>query len=97
MTSKSYYIYIMGNERPTLYIGVTNDLMRRVYEHKEGLVEGFTKKYGLKKLLYYEQGSEILPVIEREKCLKRWKREWKLELIKKFNPTLKDLYYEIIA
>lgn len=97
MNNKTYFVYIMGNERPTLYIGVTNDLLRRVSEHKEGLVDGFTKKYGLKKLLYYEQGSDILYAIEREKNLKKWKRNWKLELIKKLNPTFKDLFDELIG
>ena len=92
MVKKEYYIYIMGNDRPTLYIGVTNNLLRRVMEHKEGLVEGFTKKYNLKKLLYFEQCPEVLSVINREKQLKKWKREWKLQLIKKMNPGLKDLY-----
>ena len=85
-------MYIMGNRRPTLYIGVTNDLVRRVYEHKQGLVEGFTKKYGLHMLLYFEEFSSIEDAIVREKRLKHWNRDWKLELIRKNNPTLKDLY-----
>lgn len=93
---KNYYVYIMGNIRPTLYIGVTNDLTRRVYEHKHGLMEGFTKKYGLKKLLYFEVFDQIDDAISREKQLKHWRREWKLNLIKKTNPTLKDLYSEIV-
>ena len=85
----------MGNDRPTLYIGLTNDLIRRVYEHKQGFVEGFTKKYGLKKLLYFEVFNRVKDAIAREKQLKHWKRNWKLNLIKKTNPTLKDLYSEI--
>ena len=96
MMSKNYYVYIIGNDRPTLYIGVTNNLIRRVYEHKHGLVEGFTKKYGLKKLLYFEVFNRIDDAIAREKQLKHWNREWKLELIRKTNPSLKDLYSEIL-
>lgn len=91
-----YYVYIMGNVRPTLYIGVTSDLIRRVYEHKEGLIEGFTKKYKLKKLLYFESCNDINSAINREKQLKHWNRSWKLELIMKLNPALNDLYYDII-
>ena len=94
--TKSFYVYIMGNTRPTLYIGVTNDLKRRVYEHKKGAVEGFTKKYGLKKLLHFELHNEIKEALLREKQLKHWNREWKLKLIKEFNPNFKDLYYEVI-
>jgi len=85
----------MGNNRPTLYIGVTNDLIRRVYEHKHGFVEGFTEKYGLKKLLYFEVFNRVEDAIAREKQLKHWKRNWKLNLIKEMNQGLKDLYSEI--
>ena len=87
----------MGNPRPTLYIGVTNDLVRRVYEHKQGFVEGFTKKYALHNLLYFEEFGSIEDAILREKRLKHWNREWKLELIRKANPSLKDLYPEIVG
>ena len=87
----------MGNKRPTLYIGVTNDLIRRVYEHKEGLIEGFTKKYGLHSLLYFEEFGSIEDAILREKRLKHWNRDWKIELIQKTNPTLRDLYLEIVG
>ena len=93
---KNYYVYIMGNERPTLYIGVTNDLARRVYEHKQGFVEGFVKKYDIHKLLYFEIFEAIENALVREKKLKQWNREWKLRLIKKNNPTLKDIYSDII-
>lgn len=86
----------MGNNRPTLYIGVTNNLVRRVHEHKLHLVEGFTKKYSLTKLLYYESFDKIEDAILREKQLKHWNRDWKLELITKINPTQKDLYKDII-
>lgn len=97
MSKGAYYVYILGNIRPTLYIGVTNDLIRRISEHKRGSVDGFTKKYGLKKLLYFEQYFYIEDAIKREKQLKHWNREWKLELIKKTNPKLRDLYPSIIA
>ena len=93
---KDYFVYILGNERPTLYVGVTNDLSRRVYEHKEGIVEGFAKRYGLNRLLYYEQCSSVISAIEREKQLKHWNREWKLRLIKKKNPMFEDLYYTLV-
>ncbi len=93
---KRYYVYIMGNIRPTLYIGVTNDLIRRVYEHKHGLADGFTKKYNLKKLLHFEICDSIEEALLREKRLKHWNRNWKLNLIRKVNPSLKDLSSEII-
>ena len=94
---KTYFVYILGNNRPTLYIGMTNNLVRRVWEHKKGFVDGFTKKYGLKKLLYFEQFSYVEDAIKREKQLKHWNREWKLDLIKKTNPEFKDLYVSIIS
>lgn len=91
-----YYVYIIGNERPTLYIGVTNNLIKRINEHKSNLVDGFTKRYQLKKLLHFEEFKFIRDAIEREKQLKHWNRIWKLELIKKKNPELKDLYEMIL-
>ncbi len=94
--NRSFFVYIIGNDRPTLYIGVTSDLIRRVYEHKQGMVEGFTKKYNLKKLLYYEIFNAAENAIMREKQLKHWNRNWKLELIKKINPAMKDLYNDLI-
>lgn len=81
----------MGNNKPVLYIGVTNNLKRRVYEHKNNLIPGFTKKYQLHKLLYYETFDSIEEAIKREKQLKNWHRAWKLKLIKANNPTFKDL------
>lgn len=93
--NKNYYVYILGNSRPTLYIGVTSDLTRRIYEHKQGLVDGFTKKYNLKKLLYFEITNDINTAISREKQLKHWNRDWKLELVRKTNPNLIDLYDSI--
>ncbi len=95
-SSMLYYVYIIGNERPTLYIGVTNNLIKRIYEHKNELVDGFTKRYKLKKLLYYEVFNYIKDALQREKQLKHWNRDWKLELIKTKNPLLIDLYFKII-
>lgn len=89
-----YYVYIMTNIHiTTLYIGVTNDLSRRIFEHKKEIVKGFTEKYKLKKLLYFEEYKNINEAIGREKQLKNWHRDWKLNLIKKVNPILKDLSY----
>jgi putative endonuclease len=93
---KKYYVYILGNVRPTIYIGVTNNLSRRIYEHKKGLIEGFSTKYCLTKLLYFEEYISSVEAITREKQLKAWKRNWKLELIRKNNPSFKDLYKQII-
>ena len=93
---KSYYVYILASKRNgTLYIGVTNDLIKRVYEHKNDFIEGFTKKYQVHQLVYYETTSEIISALQREKQLKKWKRAWKIELIEKNNPQWKDLYETI--
>ena len=80
----------------TFYIGVTNDLIRRVYEHKNNFVKCFTSKYNLHQLVYYELTADVYEAITREKRLKRWLREWKLNLIRKLNPNWLDLYFEII-
>ena len=89
---KTYYIYILANKRNgTLYIGVTNDLERRVYEHKNHLVKGFTEKYNVNILVYFEQTNDIQEAIMREKNLKKWNRRWKIELIEKSNFKWKDL------
>ena len=91
----TYYVYIMASKKNgTLYIGVTNDLIKRVYSHKNDLVEGFTKKYGIHQLVYYEQTEDVKSAIQREKQLKKWNRNWKIELIEKMNPNWKDLYDE---
>ena len=93
MNTKNYYVYILASKRNgTLYIGVTSDLRKRVFEHKNNLVDGFTKKYKVHNLVYYEQTIDVRSAIEREKRLKRWKRRWKLILIEKENPNWKDLY-----
>ena len=87
---KEYYVYIMTNGVRTLYIGVTRDLMRRVFEHKEKLVEGFTKRYNITMLVYYETTSDIRAAIAREKQLKSWRRSKKIALIESSNPQWKD-------
>ena len=76
----------------TLYIGVTNDLIRRVYEHKNNLIEGFTNKYRVHKLVYWEQSQSVESALQREKQLKKWKRQWKLALIEEHNAKWQDLY-----
>jgi putative endonuclease len=76
----------------TLYIGMTNDLAARAYQHREGLVPGFTKRYAVKMLVYYESHTDVEYAIQRETRLKKWKRRWKLELIEKLNPEWRDLY-----
>ena len=92
----TYYVYIMASKKNgTLYIGVTNNLIKRVYEHKNDLFDGFTKKYGVHKLVYFEETNDIHSAIYREKRLKKWKRRWKIDLIKKINPNWKDLYDEL--
>ncbi len=92
----SYYVYILANRRGgTLYVGVTNDLVRRAYEHREGLVEGFTKARDIKILVYFEAHDDIEQAIIREKRLKRWRRAWKIQLIDRDNPDWRDLYHDL--
>ncbi len=92
------YIYILTTKNnKMLYMGVTNNLLRRIYEHKQGLVEGFTQKFHIKKLVYYEQFSSIQLAIQREKTLKEWNRSWKERLINSLNPSWNDLYEEIAS
>jgi len=88
-----YYVYILASARNgTLYVGVTNDLARRVFEHRNDLIGGFTKKYGVHVLVYYEVFGDVYAAIQREKRLKKWKRAWKVELIERHNPKWIDLY-----
>jgi putative endonuclease len=95
--SKEYFIYIITNSNnTTFYIGVTNNLIRRIFEHKKGKVDGFSKKYKLKKLIYFESCKEIESAIAREKQLKNWHRDWKINFVRENNPEFKDLYSEII-
>lgn len=91
--SKSYFVYILAGKRNgTLYIGVTNNLERRVYEHKNNLIRGFTSKYNVHLLVYFEETPDVESAIKREKQLKKWNREWKIELIEKTNPNWEDLF-----
>lgn len=93
---KNYFVYILASKKNgTLYIGVTNDLTRRIDEHKRGLVEGFTKKYNVKNLVYFEQTEDVESAITREKQMKEWQRSWKIKLIEKNNPEWKDLSLDL--
>jgi len=88
-----FYVYFLASKLGgTLYVGVTNDLVRRVYEHKEGSVEGFTKKYGVTRLVFFEAHSDVEAAILREKQIKKWNRAWKVRLIEEKNPNWDDLY-----
>ena len=89
---KQYHVYIMSSISGVIYVGITNNLKRRVFEHKEGLIEGFTKKYQVKKLVYFEATNNVEVALNREKEIKKWRREKKLALIKSLNPALRDLY-----
>jgi putative endonuclease len=90
-------VYILASKRNgTLYVGVTSDLVKRVYEHKHGLADGFTKTYGVHFLVYFELREDMNTAITREKQIKKWNRAWKLELIERNNPTWKDLYENIV-
>ena len=92
------YVYMLASEPyGTLYVGVTSDLVKRIWEHKNGFVEGFTKKYGVKRLVWYEEHCSVISAIEREKRIKRWHRDWKVNLIQAMNPQLDDLYEKIIG
>jgi len=95
---KSFHVYILASKRNgTLYIGVTSDLIRRVYEHKHGRVAGFTKKYSVGRLVYFEQHGGPQEAILREKQLKSWRRAWKIKLIENGNPTWKDMYEGLLG
>jgi putative endonuclease len=93
---RTYYVYILAKHRHgALYVGVTNDLVRRVYQHLEGMLRGFTKRYGIHQLVYFEQHATATSAIQREKTLKHWPRAWKIRTIEKLNRTWTDLYEEI--
>jgi putative endonuclease len=89
----AFYVYILAGKRHgTLYVGVTNNLVRRVWEHREGIVEGFTKRYGVKRLVYFETFEEPGDAIAREKTIKKWRKDWKINVIERENPDWMDLY-----
>ena len=94
--SKQGFVYILGNQKPVLYIGVTSDLIKRILKHRTGTGSGFSSKYKTYKLLYYEEYPEILEAIRREKKLKNWHRDWKINLVKSKNPEFRDLYTQIL-
>ena len=97
VSMKTFWVYILASRpRGTLYVGMTNDLVRRVYEHREGLVEGFSGQYRVKMLAYCEQHATALAAIQREKNLKHWSRAWKLDLIRELNPDWRDLWEDIV-
>ena len=95
---REFYVYIMTN-RPygTLYVGITNDLVRRAWEHREGMVDGFTKEHGLHRLVWYEAHDTAYDAITREKLIKKWHRDWKVNLIQRLNPDWDDLFEEIVS
>ncbi|MDD4289873.1 MAG: GIY-YIG nuclease family protein [Patescibacteria group bacterium] len=94
---RDYYVFILTNKtNNVLYVGVTNDLLRRINEHKKKIVHGFTSKYNLNKLIYYEHTSDVWSALQREKQLKNWRRSWKIDLINSFNSEWKDLYYKLL-
>lgn len=97
MRERQPCVYILASKRNgTLYIGVTSDLVKRVWEHKNNLVDGFTKKYGVHQLMYFEMHEDMESAIQREKQLKKWNRDWKIDLIEKDNPEWADLYESLI-
>jgi len=94
---KTFYVYILASKRNgTLYTGVTSDLIKRAWEHKNNMAEGFTRKYNVKRLVYYETHGSAESAITREKRIKKWRRAWKLRQIEEMNPEWKDLYEHII-
>ena len=94
---KTFYVYMMTNKyNNVLYIGVTNDLIRRVYEHKKGMIDGFTKKYNCNKLVWFQETNDVTATITQEKRMKKWKREYKENVIREMNPEWKDVYDGLI-
>jgi putative endonuclease len=93
----TYFVYILASQRNgTLYVGVTNNLARRIHEHREKIIEGFTSQYNVTKLVWFDQTDSIEEAISHEKRLKRWQRAWKISLIEKTNPSWNDLYESIL-
>ena len=88
---QKYYVYILNSPTGTLYVGMTNDLERRIYQHKHELIDGFTKKYNITRLAYFEETTDVNAAIQREKEIKGWRRSKKISLVKSMNPTWKDL------
>jgi putative endonuclease len=98
MEKTGYYVYILASDRNgTLYVGVTSDLVKRIWQHKNDVADGFTKEHGVHRLVYYEAHPDVNEASRREKRLKRWDRQWKLELIETGNPQWRDLYGEVCA
>ncbi len=95
---KPSYVYMMGSDRyGTLYVGVTSDMVRRAWQHREGVCEGFTKQHGVSRLVWYEVHADIYQAITREKQIKKWNRTWKVDMISEFNPTWRDLFEDFTA
>jgi putative endonuclease len=95
---KNYYVYMLASGRyGTLYVGVTSDLIKRTWQHREDFVEGFTSKYNVKRLVWYEVHEEISSAITREKQIKKWQRSWKIKLIQQRNPQWRDLFDEVVG
>jgi putative endonuclease len=98
MSPKSYFVYILASKRNgTLYVGITSDIVKRVYQHKNDLIKGFTRKYAVHDLVYFESTDSVWGALQREKQIKKWNRQWKISLIEKTNNEWKDLYPEIIG
>jgi len=96
MLNRNYYVYILSNKKNgTLYIGVTNNLLRRIMEHKQEIIKGFTTKYNVKSLVYFEETNNVESALQREKQLKKWNRQWKINLIENDNPEWNDLFDEL--
>ena len=94
---KTYFVYIMASKKNgTLYVGMTNDLVRRVWQHKNDAIEGFTKRYAIHSLVYFESTNDVKAAITREKQLKKWNRQWKINLIEEENPNRDDLYETLL-
>ena len=93
----TYFVYILASKRNgTLYVGITSDLIKRVYQHKNNEIEGFTKRYRIHELIYFEATTDIRSALEREKQLKKWNRSWKVKLIEQSNPEWKDLFLDLL-